>query len=579
MIRTFSTHRVRKQRELTGSIWYFSPMSECEHSNKKVSTFGKDKEKRYPVVTPCCWENLPGFGNYRGEGEYTTTFFAEGTIRLEFKGVSHTATVFLDGEKIADHYNAYTAFDAVVRGLEVGMHTLTVRADNRFSEDSALHIPNDYMSYGGVSRPVVAEQIDDLYIRSVHVTPFREEEEGREIWYAKVEVVLKNIGDCDIRADVSAKLAGRELVWEKVIVSGGEEFVLRKTEKFGENTDRSDCGENIRTWTPEHPNLYSVEISVIRGGIVTDDLIDRFGFREVEVKGKDILLNGEKIRIRGLCRHEDHPQFGCALPYEAMAADLQIIQDLGANSVRTAHYPNDERFLDLCDELGILVWEENHARGLSEEDMGNPNFELQAERVIEEMITAHYNHPSIYIWGILNECASDSEYGKECYEKQFALIRRLDNSRPCSFASCKFKTDICFGLPDVVSYNIYPLWYHDTPVAEYLDDLYQWIQSETEGKDKPFLVTEIGAGGLYGYRNPYHSKWTEEYQAEALEQQISAVMNYENCSGVYIWQFCDIRVSEEWFGGRPRTMNNKGVVDEYRRPKLCYDVVKRLFKE
>ena len=316
---------------------------------------------------------------------------------------------------------------------------------------------------------------------------------------------------------------------------------------------------------------------MVQDGVETDDLIDRFGFREITVQGKEILLNGEKLTIKGVCRHEDHPQFGCALPYEAMAADLEWIKDLGANSVRTAHYPNDERFLDLCDEQGILIWEENHARGLSEEDMRNPNFERQAEQVIDEMIEAHYNHPCIYIWGILNECASDSEYGKECYRKQFEKIRILDTSRPCSFASCKFKTDICFGLPDVVSYNIYPLWYHDTPVEEYLDDLYQWIQKETEGRGKPFLVTEIGAGGIYGYRNSRHSKWTEEYQAEALKKQLAAVLDYKDCAGVYIWQFCDIRVSDEWFGGRPRTMNNKGIVDEYRRPKLCYDVVKGCF--
>ena len=332
---------------------------------------------------------------------------------------------------------------------------------------------------------------------------------------------------------------------------------------------------------PDTPEMYYVEAALTdnESEAVIDDYIDRFGFREIKLQGKHILMNGKKLRIRGLCRHEDHPQFGCALPYGAITADLEIIKHLGANSVRTSHYPNDEVFLDLCDEQGILVWEENHARGLSLEDMKNPNFEPQAEQVIREMIPAHYNHPSIYIWGILNECASDSEYGKECYEKQFKLIKELDTSRPHSFASCKFKTDICFGLPDVVSYNIYPLWYHDTPVDEYLDDLYQWIQNETEGAGKPFLITEIGAGGLYGYRNPYSSKWTEEYQAEALKKQLKAVLDYKDCCGVYIWQFCDIRISEEWFGGRPRTMNNKGIVDEYRRRKLAYSVVKRIFEQ
>ena len=135
-----------------------------------------------------------------------------------------------------------------------------------------------------------------------------------------------------------------------------------------------------------------------------------------------------------------------------------------------------------------------------------------------------------------------------------------------------------FWAARVVSYNIYPLWYHDTPPEEYIDDLYQWVQNETEGAGKPFLITETGAGGIYGYHNPYNSKWTEEYQAEALEKQLKAVLGHEDCTGVYIWQFCDVRVCEEWFDKRPRTMNNKGVVDEYRRRKLAYDVVKRIFE-
>ena len=337
--------------------------------------------------------------------------------------------------------------------------------------------------------------------------------------------------------------------------------------------------DNINEWTQETPELYYIEVKLLRNEKAFDDLIDRFGFREIKVSGKEILLNGEKIRIKGVCRHEDHPQFGCALPFAAIAADIELVKDMGANSIRTSHYPNDEIFLDICDEQGILVWEENHARGLSEENMRNPNFEPQAEKVIEEMIPAHYNHPSIYIWGILNECASDTEYGKECYKKQFDIIRKLDTSRPCSFASCKVKTDICFELPDVVSYNIYPLWYHDTEPDEYLDDLYKWVQNETKGVGKPFMITEIGAGGLYGYRNNYDSKWTEEYQAEALRKQLTAVLGYKDCIGVYIWQFCDIRISDEWFGTRPRTMNNKGIVDEFRRKKLAYNVVKEIFNK
>ncbi|WP_310602102.1 glycoside hydrolase family 2 protein [Anaerosporobacter sp.] len=552
MIRTFSVHNIRTQQELTGRLWEFSP---CQ---------GELVGKRYQVATPSCWESYPDFTGYRGEGIYKTTFHAGGNIRLEFKGVSHTATVYLDGKEIVSHYNAYTIFSTVVKEVEEGNHVLEIKADNRFSEASALHIPNDYMAYGGVSRPVVLEQISNVYIQWIHVTPSYKDSS----WNAKIELKLENIDEFADTFDARVKVAGKEVVWNAIKIDGQAEMVLEGEINF---TD-------VKTWTMEEPELYYVTATIEKDGDVIDDYIDRFGFREVGIEGKNILLNGRSIRLKGVCRHEDHPQFACALPYSAMAADLDIIKHLGANSVRTSHYPNDEIFLDLCDEQGILIWEENHARGLSLEDMKNPNFEPQAEQVIREMIPLHYNHPSIYIWGILNECASDSEYGKECYEKQLTLIKELDTSRPHSFASCKFKTDLCFGLPDVVSYNIYPLWYHDTKVEEYLDDLYQWVQNETDGVGKPFLITEIGAGGLYGYRNAYKSKWTEEYQAEALEKQMTAVLNYADCCGIYIWQFCDIRISDEWFGGRPRTMNNKGIVDEYRRRKLSYDVVKQIFE-
>lgn len=549
MIRTFRQHNIRPQQELTGKLWDFTPLQ------------GNFSGKTFPVHTPSCWESYPGFGLYRGEGRYETQFEGAGNLRIECKGVSHTAIIALDGKTIAGHYNAYTAFSAIVKQVEAGTHTLTITADNRFSAKNALHVPNDYMSYGGVSRPVVLENVRDSFIEYVHVTPSR----GGGTWRAYIRACVVAL-EQNAPAVLIVNIAGKALSFDADKLSEGKNFF-----------EGDLLFDNVQPWSPEKPILYTVTATLVREDAPFDDLIDRFGFREITVEGKHILLNGNPVKIKGLCRHEDHPQFGCALPFSAIANDLALIRDLGANSVRTSHYPNDEIFLDLCDELGILVWEENHARGLSLEQMQNPFFEKQAHDVTLEMVTQHYNHPSIYIWGILNECASDSAYGKTCYEKLFELIRSLDMSRPLSFASCKFKTDLCFGLPDIVSYNIYPKWYHDTPVEEYLSDLYSWIQNQTQGAGKPFLVTEIGAGGLYGYRSPYATKWSEEFQAKTLQEQLDSVLSFEDCSGVYVWQFCDIRISEEWRGGRPRTMNNKGVVDEYRRPKLCYETVKELF--
>lgn len=555
MIRTFKTHDVRKQMELTESLWEFEPCA------------GSYAGQKFPVAVPGCWESHPLFADYRGEGIYRKTFQAQGNVRIECKGVSHTATVYLDGHEIGHHYNAYTPFSVVVSDLEPGRHMLEIKADNRFHKDSALHVPNDYMSYGGISRGVVVEELSDLYLEYVHVKTYRENEQ----WYVQVKAavnVLKIGQNEEEDITIQGKIKNTAFEWKLTDTA-------KKHYEFC--TDLKIDG--IEEWSPETPVLYQVELQMLREDEVIDDLIERFGFREICVQGKYILLNGKKLRIKGVCRHEDHPDYGCALPYQTIYNDLVLIRQMGANSIRTAHYPNDEIFLDLCDELGILVWEENHARGLEEDRMKHPLFEEQAEQVIREMIFYHYNHPCIFIWGILNECASETLFGRSCYEKQFRLIREMDDSRPCTFASCKFFGDICFDLPDVISCNLYPRWYVDKPVRDYLNEVYDWIVEDGNGKGKPFIVSEIGAGGLYGCHNAYHGKWTEEYQADALSEQVSECLKFSESMGVYIWQFCDVRVSSEWFAGRPREMNNKGVVDEYRRPKAAYGRVKEIFEQ
>lgn len=555
MIRTFKTHYVRKQMELTESLWEFEPCA------------GNYAGQKFPVAVPGCWENHPLFADYRGEGIYRKTFQAQGNVRIECKGVSHTATVYLDGHEIGHHYNAYTPFSVVVSDLEPGRHMLEIKADNRFHKDSALHVPNDYMSYGGISRGVVVEELSDLYLEYVHVKTYRENEQ----WHVQVKAAVNvlKVGQND-EEDITIQGKIKDTAFEWKLTD-----TAKKHYEFC--TDLKIDG--IEEWSPETPVLYQVELQMLREDEVIDDLIERFGFREICVQGKYVLLNGKRLRIKGICRHEDHPDYGCALPYQTIYNDLVLIRQMGANSIRTAHYPNDEIFLDLCDELGILVWEENHARGLEEDRMKHPLFEEQAEQVIREMIFYHYNHPCIFIWGILNECASETLFGRSCYEKQFRLIREMDDSRPCTFASCKFFGDICFDLPDVVSCNLYPRWYVDKPVRDYLNEVYDWIVEDGNGKGKPFIVSEIGAGGLYGCHNAYHGKWTEEYQADALSEQVSECLKFSESMGVYIWQFCDVRVSSEWFAGRPREMNNKGVVDEYRRPKAAYGRVKEIFEQ
>lgn len=553
MLRLFQKHQVRKTQEISGAMWDFTALD------------GEQAGKKQKVLVPSCWETYPGFENYRGRAVYETTFLAEGNIILEFKGVSHNAKVYIDEQLVTEHYGSYTSFNAIAQQLNPGRHFLKVEVDNRFLEEYALDFPNDYMSYGGISRGVILHQAAQLMTERVQVTPI---EDTNGEWALKLAIWGRNFSSEKQNTALSISIAGKEwTVADCEVPASGMHLIY----------DEVLYVQNVKSWSIETPVLYQISVQMIQEEKVLDDYIDRFGFRTVKIRKNRVLLNGKELRIKGFCRHEDYSGFGCALPLEAMMRDLQLIKDMGANSVRTTHYPNNELFLDLCDEMGILVWEENHARGIEEERMKNLYFEEQCEQVIEEMITCHYNHPSIYIWGILNECGSETEYGRTCYEAQYKRIRSLDQSRPCSSASCKFYKDLCQDLPDICSWNIYPYWYDEESASYKLERIHDWLQKDGNGAGKPFLITEVGAGAIYGFLDKASDKWSENLQAEILEKQLSEIAAFKACSGMYIWQFCDVRVSREWAGTRPKSRNNKGIVDEFRRPKLSYEAVKKIF--
>ena len=570
MLRLFQQHELRKGKELNG-MWDF---------------VREDTGKAYRLPVPGCWEQHPDMLAYRGQGTYRTKLAVEQDtcLRLEFKGVSHTARVFLDGEAVAEHYNAFTPFAAVIPGVKAGEHELTVEVDNSFGEHSALHIPNDYYTYGGITRGVCMEEIPEVYIERVHFTP--QYRDG--VWRGRTEVTVRSTG-----RSVGSSVNGSVSSIDSSVSCGKTAFCVSGW--LGENAMMEMAGEvepggetiltaeqefaGVTPWTPEEPALYLLKTRLSVDGKEIDDCIERVGFRTVSVKDGHILLNEKPIFMKGFNRHEDHGMCGCAIPLQLMAQDLDLMRDMGANAVRTCHYPNDELFLDLCDERGILVWEENHARGLDLEHMMNPNFDRQCENCIREMIENHYNHPSIVIWGILNECASETEEGRKKYAAQYAQIRRMDQSRPTTSATCRHFTDICLDLPDVVSFNMYSGWYQDVPVKERHEQEMDWIAS-AGGAGKPAIVSEFGAAAIYGCRDRSRCKWSEERQADIIRENLEVYQKDPRLSGAFIWQFADCRVTEEggWFATRARSHNNKGVVDEYRRPKIAYDTVKEFFE-
>lgn len=548
MIRLFEQHYIRKQRELDG-MW------------KYVREDGAE----YTLPVPGCIEQHPELLTYRGKGTfYKKVFIREKTnLRLEFKAVSHTADLYFDNVFVTHHYNAYTGFAGIVEDVEPGMHEIKVCVDNSFSEASALHIPNDYYTYGGITRPVALEEIGEAYIKNVHFTPYKSEGS----WNCKVEVELENLSNSELFAEVRVELAQTQIM----------ESMKIPAHDVAKTILNIRCG-NVQEWNTELPRLYFLKTELLVDGKAVDDYIERVGFREIKMSDNRILLNDRPVFLKGFNRHEDYGTIGNALSLQLMAQDMDMMQEAGANAVRTCHYPNDERFLDLCDERGMLVWEENHARGLTLESMCNPNFDKQCRDCIDEMITQHYNHPSIVIWGILNECDSVSEEGRKKYKNQYEQIRSLDSSRLTTSATCKHFQDICLDLPDIVSFNMYSGWYEDVSVKERHEQEMDWIAG-AGGEGKPVIVSEFGAAAMYGFRDRGHCKWSEERQADIIRENLEVYKEDKRLSGVFVWQFADCKVTEEgWFFSRARCHNNKGVVDEYRRPKEAFDVIKEIYK-
>ena len=358
--RLFQNHFVRKEIPLD-PIWSFHTLNPEEEI--------KDEFK---MIVPGCWESNPKLASYKGKAMYSKKVTFGGNIRLVFKGVSHTAYVYLDKKQVAYHYNAYTEFSVLLQEIPYGEHLLEVKVDNSFHSESALHISNDYYSYGGITRPMVVEEIGEMFIKHIHFIPYQEN--GK--WYASVSASVSNLLNGPQKVTLQIKVGEDVVSFHDKVLLPNVETLLESTFEF----------PSAITYTLENPKLYTMNAVLLYNNKAVDDIIDRVGFREIKVSGKDILFNGKKVIIKGVNRHEDYAEFGCAIPIEAMYRDIEIIKSLGANCIRTCHYPNDERFLDLCDENGILVWEEAHARGLSEEQMRHKNFEKQSADCIREMI-------------------------------------------------------------------------------------------------------------------------------------------------------------------------------------------------
>ncbi len=558
MIRVFAEHTRRRVESLDGT-WEFSWLGEADAAGIDLErlTFAH----RMPV--PGCFDAAPVFRARQGLTAYRRRFTVHktGPHELRFGRVNHRARVYVDARLVVDHIGGFVPFSAPLPDATEGSHTLIVIVDNRPRFDvSPINLDYyDWYHYGGIAGSVELHALPNHHIRNVRYRTL--DAEARRI---SVAVELTALSDGDV--PVSVTLADRAL-WEGTVsFSEGRGAVTITPTVPG-----------LDLWSPESPALHPLRVDCGE-----DDIWERVGIRTFAVEGARFVLNGRPVQLQGYNRHHMHPDFGFALPDQIMVGDLMRLKDLGCNFIRGSHYPQDPRFLDLCDELGFLVWEESTGWQNTAEHLSNDRFLRVLHDQTAAMVHASYNHPSVVIRGFLNESDCDTPEGRSAYGALAQALRKADPGRPVTYASHKPNTDLCGEFADILSVNVYPGWYDGEieEIPDRLDATIETIRRRNKGV-KPILLSEIGAGALYGYRDDDGGRWTEQYQTRLL----SAVLDYaldpaKGVAGLALWQYCDVRTARnaEKASVRPRGFNNKGVVNEYRLKKEAYRCVKRAFR-
>ncbi len=546
------------------------------------------------VTVPRCLDVAsPDLASYVGKSwwqrRFTAPTLAEGERAwLVFDGVALRARVFLDGVErpvgTIAHDHVRAEFD-VTDLLNPGEHLLAVEVDNTILESS---IPDPgwvgWWNHTGLIRPVRFEVRPRVDLGALRLDTTQNTD---GTWHARVVASVSNAGSealpGTLRLQLQDEADGCTRAFESIssrTVTVGEADLVVEADLAG-----------VSPWAPGAPHLYRLVATLETTSGTTTRTI-RTGFREVRLDGPRALWNGVPLTLRGLNRHEMHPDHGFALPSAVQRADLEDLVALGANAVRLAHYPQSAEVLDLCDELGLLAWVEIPAWQSRAEVLGDDAvFSESAAPFLTAMIEEHRHHPSVLFWGLGNEFPSHTEIIERYCERAAALVRGLDPSRLVVFASDKHEllpiaqVDRCFQHVDVVAINEYYGWYYKamTDLGPALDALHAAFPS------KPVLVSELGTEAILGRANPDPPdvgrlpgggfEFSEDFQVKFLAthlDQIDAPARADWMLGAYLWVYADFADPHRVGDGRPPEMNHlnlKGLVTGQRERKRAWQLV------
>ena len=472
-------------------------------------------------------------------------------ILLTFEGAAHDSTVFCNGKKVGEHHCGYTAFtvdltDNVLYGQD---NLLCVRLDSREN----LNVPPfgyviDYMTYGGIYRDVRLEVKEKVSLSDIFVH------------------TAIDFRSSPVTAQITSEITLTESD-ENVTI---RQYYMPKSTAAAQESWRLLCEQTVSTdvscdkefsltatitapllWDTEEANLYILKTQLYQDNTILDETETTFGIREAVFKKDGFYLNGRKLRIRGLNRHQSFPYVGYAMPKSMQRLDADLLKkELGLNAVRTSHYPQSHYFLERCDELGLLVFTEFPGW----QHIGDDSWKAQAVANAEDMIRQYRNHPSIILWGIrINESPDDDAF----YEKTNAVAHKLDPSRPTGGVRAMKKSHL---LEDVYTYNDF---LHDGEMPGC--DSKKKVTSDME---KPYLISEYN-----GHMYPTKAFDNEERRSEHAIRHanvLDAVAGQPDIAGSFGWCMFDYNTHKD-FGSGDRICYH-GVMDMFRNPKLAANI-------
>lgn len=570
-------------------IWEFQP--DPQEIGLEQRWFEQLPQPRYLPV-PGTWnETFDDLRNYLGLAWYRKEVsvppqWKEEQVFIRVGSANYAATVYVNGVEVARHLGGHLPFVA-----EIG-HALCWDAPNSIAiavENKPLpeRVPAgptptgglfagpfagypattyDFFPYAGLHRSVLlftcpSSHIDDLTVSSTL--------EGSS---ALVTVKVATVGTAQHgKVELGGQHASFTLEHNQATVQ------LRLPQ--------------ARLWSPSDPHLYSLQVTLEEAGQTIDLYTLPVGVRTVEVKGSQLLLNGQPLYLTGFGRHEDAALSGRATNLNVLARDYELMRWMGANSFRAAHYPHSEETAQLADRLGILIIAEIPAVSYNFADSDaliEARF-AQCQQQLTELIQRDKNHPSVIMWNIANEPmvgnplapgANDPHgvaQGERVFTALYQQARTHDPSRPVTLVGVMNGPESWLGITDLVSINRYNGWYRDVGrINDGVADLEQEIDHLHQKFQKPVLFTEFGADTVAGMHAQPAEMWTEEYQTEFMQAYLDLADRKPYVVGMQLWVFADFKTGQGIF--RVGGLNHKGVFTRDRRPKMAAHFLRSRWK-